>query len=73
MDWTFTQDVEEFVAVAGAFLSLRPAENTIELARPGCVRRRRAAVRLVAARRRPRREHVPAHSAVSGPADLRRA
>ena len=40
MDWTFTQDVEEFVAVAGAFLSLRPAENTIELGAADAVRRR---------------------------------
>jgi len=40
MDWTFTQDVEEFVAVAGAFLSLRPAENTIELGAAAAVRRR---------------------------------
>ena len=40
MDWTFTQDVEEFVAVAGGFLSLRPAENTIELGAADAVRRR---------------------------------
>ena len=40
MDWTFTQDVEEFVAVAGGFLSLRPTENTIELGAADAVRRR---------------------------------
>jgi GNAT superfamily N-acetyltransferase len=40
MDWTFTQNVEEFIAVAGGFLSLRPAENTIELGAADAVRRR---------------------------------
>jgi GNAT superfamily N-acetyltransferase len=40
MDWTFTDDVEEFIAVAGGFLSLRPAENTIELGAAIAVRRR---------------------------------
>jgi GNAT superfamily N-acetyltransferase len=40
MDWTFTDDVEEFIAAAGAFLSLRPAENTIELGAADAVRRR---------------------------------
>jgi GNAT superfamily N-acetyltransferase len=40
MDWTFSEDVEEFAAMAGGFLSLRPAENTIELGVAEAVRRR---------------------------------
>lgn len=40
MDWTFTEDVEAFAAMAGGFLSLRPAENTIELGVVEAVRRR---------------------------------
>jgi hypothetical protein len=43
MDWNFTEDVEEFAAAAGEFLSLRPAENTIELGVTEVVRRRGAA------------------------------
>jgi GNAT superfamily N-acetyltransferase len=40
MDWTFTEDVEEFAAAAGDFLALRPVENTIELVVTETVRRR---------------------------------
>jgi hypothetical protein len=43
MGWTFTANVEEFAAAAGEFLSIRPAENTIELGVTETVRRRGAA------------------------------
>jgi GNAT superfamily N-acetyltransferase len=42
MPWIFTEDAGEFAAVAGEFLSSRPAENTIELVVTDMVRRRGA-------------------------------